>query len=375
MSDSRRVLLVEPYHGGSHAAWADGLVRHSRHRVVTASHEGEFWRWRMRGGSLTLAEAAEQVVAKHGRPEVVLVSGMVDLAAWLGFSRRFLGDPAVVLYLHENQLVYPLGPGQRPDEGLQIANWTSMAVADEVWCNSTYQRDSLFRALPALLSRAPDNSHAHRLEEVRDTCRVVPVGVELSDIPTRGPTHDEGPPLVLWNHRWDYDKNPQAVFRSLTKLAEEGVDFRLAIAGENTRVDPREFTEACLLLGDRVVQVGYLSRLAYTELLGQADVVVSAARHEFFGIAVVEAIAGGAVPVLPCRLSYPELIAERYQAVALYPDGGLTTRLREVLEDLGRWRSQVAGLAETMRRFDWSVLIDDYDTRLENLAAHAQLST
>jgi len=28
-----------------------------------------------------------------------------------------------------------------------------------------------------------------------------------------------------------------------------------------------------------------------------------------------------------------------------------------------------------MRRFDWSVLIDDYDTRLENLAAHAQLST
>ena len=76
----------------------------------------------MRGGSLTLAEVAEQVVAKHGRPEVVLISGMVDLAAWLGFSRRFLGDPAVVLYLHENQLVYPLGPGQRPDEGLQIAN-------------------------------------------------------------------------------------------------------------------------------------------------------------------------------------------------------------------------------------------------------------
>ena len=375
MSDSRRVLLVEPYHGGSHAAWADGLVRYSRHRVVTVFHEGAFWRWRMRGGSLTLAEAAEQVVAKHGRPEVVLISGMVDLAAWLGFSRRFLGDPAVVLYLHENQLVYPLGPGQRPDEGLQIANWTSMAVADQVWCNSSYQRDSLLRALPPLLSRAPDNSHAHRLKGVLDTCHVVPVGVELSDIPTRGITHDEGAPLVLWNHRWDHDKNPEAVFRSLTKLADEGVDFRLAIVGENSRVDPREFTEACRLLGDRVVQVGYLPRLAYTELLGQADVVVSAARHEFFGIAVVEAIAAGAVPVLPRRLSYPELIAEQYETVVLYPDGGLTVRLREVLKNLGWWRSQVEGLAEAMRRFDWSVLIDDYDTRLEHLAAQVQFST
>jgi glycosyltransferase involved in cell wall biosynthesis len=159
------------------------------------------------------------------------------------------------------------------------------------------------------------------------------------------------------------------------KLAEEGVDFRLAIAGENTRVDPREFTEACHLLGDRVVQVGYLPRLAYTELLGEADVVVSAARHEFFGIAVVEAIAGGAVPVLPCRLSYPELISDRYQAVALYPDGGLTTRLREVLEDLGWWRSQIEGLADATRRFDWSVVIDDYDTRLERLAIQAQSLT
>ena len=144
---------------------------------------------------------------------------------------------------------------------------------------------------------------------------------------------------------------------------------------DSSRVDPREFTEACRLLGDRVVQVGYLPRLAYTELLGQADVVVSAARHEFFGIAVVEAIAAGAVPVLPRRLSYPELIAEQYETVVLYPDGGLPVRLREVLKNLGWWRSQVEGLAEAMRRFDWSVLIDDYDTRLEHLAAQAQFST
>ena len=223
-----------------------------------------------------------------------------------------------------------------------------------------------------LLDRAPDHSHAHRLEVVRAASHVVPVGVELSDVPARGTACDGGPPLVLWNHRWDHDKNPEAVFRSLVKLADEGVDFQVAVVGENTRVDPREFTEACHRLGDRVVQVGYLPRGDYTALLGRADVVVSAALHEFFGIAVVEAMAAGAVPVLPDRLSYPELVPEKFHGAVLYPDGGLTARLRHVLGGLEGWRSRVEGLARAMRRFDWSVVVDDYDRRIESLAARSE---
>ena len=176
---------------------------------------------------------------------------------------------------------------------------------------------------------------------------------------------------MLWNHRWDHDKNPEAVFRSLIELADEGVDFQLAVAGENTRVDPREFTEAFHRLGERVVQVGYLPRGDYTALLGRADVVVSAAFHEFFGIAVVEAMAAGAVPVLPDRLSYPELVPEQFHSAALYPDGGLTARLKHVLGNLEVWRSRVEGLAGAMRQFDWPAVVNDYDLRIESLAARA----
>ena len=43
-------------------------------------------------------------------------------------------------------------------------------------------------------------------------------------------------------------------------------------------------------------------------MLKSMDVVISTAEHEFFGIAVCEAIWAGAVPVLPRRLSYPELV-------------------------------------------------------------------
>ena len=365
-----RVLLVEPFYSGSHASWADGLAGHSRHDVVTITHPGAFWRWRMRGSSLTLAAEAKLAVERHGTPDVVMVSGMIDLAAWLGFSRRFLGDPPVVLYLHENHLLYPPAPNQRADDSLPLLNWLGMAVADEVWFNSAFQRDGLLEALPDLLGRFPDELHTPWLDEVASTCQVVPVGVCLEDVPVRvsDSIHPEVP-TVLWNQRWDHDKNPGAVMAALLKLAGEGLDFKVAVAGENTRVDPREMTEARDQLGDRVVQFGHLPRPEYVDLLGVSDVVVSAAHHEFFGIAVVEAMAAGAVPVLPTRQSYPELVPDQFHGAALYPDGGLTGRLRDVLGDLSAWRERVAGLDVAMRRFDWRQVVDDYDDRIDALVA------
>ena len=95
---------------------------------------------------------------------------------------------------------------------------------------------------------------------------------------------------------------------------------------------------------------------------------VSAAAHEFFGIAVVEAMAAGCVPVLPTRQSYPELVGEWADA-ALYPDGGLRTRLHDVLTDLNGWRARVAGLEEAIRRFDWRTVVADYDNRFDDLVA------
>ena len=364
-----RILLVEPFHGGSHGAWADGLLRHSRHDLVVVTHPGAFWRWRMRGAALTLAEAARGAVDAHGPPDVVLVSGMVDLARWLGLTRRFLGDPAIVLYLHENQLMYPLSPNQKADDEHPLANWMSMAAADEVWCNSSFQLHGLLDALPELLERAPDQPHTGYVADVASRCLVVPVGVNLADVPVRSvdaPTPDV--PTVLWNQRWDHDKNPTAVFNALGRLADEGIGFAVAVVGENERVDPREFTLARERLGDRVVQFGFLDRPAYADLLGRADVVVSAAHHEFFGIAVVEAIAAGCLPVLPAHQSYPGLVGD-WADVALYPDGGLTTRLRDVLVDLPAWRARAVGLDASIRRFDWLTVVSDYDDRLERLVA------
>ena len=118
-----------------------------------------------------------------------------------------------------------------------------------------------------------------------------------------------------------------------------------------------------------MVSSGYLPRSEYISLLSKTDVVVSSSMHEFFGISVVEALSAGAVPVLPKRLSYPEVVPEQWHDFAFYSDEGITDRLREVLKDVESWKKNVAGLAEAMRRFDWVNVIKLYDDRLEEIVS------
>jgi glycosyltransferase involved in cell wall biosynthesis len=245
-----------------------------------------------------------------------------------------------------------------------------MAVADRVLVNSEAQLADLRRALPVLLGRALDHDHRHRLDEVLARCEVLPVGVDLDGIAPDGhPPPDE--PVVVWNHRWDHEKRPARLFGALHRLADEGVPFRLALAGENLRVDPQEFDAIRRRLGDRVVHVGRLDHGGYHRLLAASDVTVSTAEHETFGIAAVEAMAAGCVPLLPDRLSYPEIVPERWHPAVLYGEGELRDRLRSVLTDLPAARVAVDGLAEAVRRCAWPEVIPAYDDVIEQLAPAA----
>lgn len=362
-----RILLIEPYFGGSHQVWAEGYGRNSEHEVYLLTLPARFWTWRMRGGAITLAGDTERWVQANGRPDVVLASDMLDLPAFLGAARRYLGDVPVALYFHESQFTYPWSPKLRTDLQYAYVNWSSMQAADLTLFNSEFHAGVVAEHLPKFLRQFPDFTHEQLVDGVLDRARVLPVGIDLHRLDGADVSPDDGPPLVLWNQRWEHDKDPAAFFRAMFGLADDGVEFRLAVCGENFRQVPEEFAEAEKRLSDHLVHFGFAAEEDYVRLLKSADVVVSTALHEFFGIAIVEAAYAGAFPVLPDRLSYPELMPAEVHELVLYQEGGLQERLRWALAHRSERRAVAAVIEEGLGRFDWSVLAPEYDAVLAGL--------
>ena len=362
-----RLCLIEPYYTGSHKAWADGYRARSRHVVQQLTLPGRFWKWRMQGGAVTLARQAQ---ALRDRPDMLLATDMLNLPVFLTLAGPALADLPVALYFHENQLTYPLQPGEKRDLHYGFINVVSALRADAVFFNSDYHLGEFFDELPRLLKHFPDFTELWAVEALRKKSEVLPLGLDLAALDRHRPDKRASErPLILWNHRWEYDKDPEAFFRAVYALADEGLDFGLVLLGESFRNQPAEFLEARGRLPDRIVQFGYAEDpAAYARLLWQSDIVVSTALHEFFGAAIVEACYCGCFPILPRRLSYPELIPAERHADCLYDDDrGLLDRLRAAVLEKDRVRAFSLRLA--MGCFDWGQMAPGYDDRLEQVLA------
>lgn len=354
-----QILMLESFDAGSHRAWLRGYQRFSTHQVDLLTMPGQFWKWRMQGGAVTLAR---QFMASDLTPDLIVASDMLDLTTFLAVTRtRTAGIPAVV-YFHENQLTYPLGTRQRREIHFQLSfiNYISALAADAVYFNSPFHRTAFFEALPRLLKHYPEYNELDSIPALEAKARVLPLGLDLQRFDAFGPHEPRtGPPLIVWNHRWDYDKNPQPFLDALVRLADEDVAFTVALTGENTRQKPEEFEVARELLGDRVVQYGYAEAFAdYARLLWAGDVQVSTAQHDFFGISTCEAIYCGCFPLLPQRLNYPDLIPTDHHARHLYQDGEIYYRLRDYLATPAR---SDPALRRYVSQFDWSIQAPIYD--------------
>jgi glycosyltransferase involved in cell wall biosynthesis len=358
-----RVVLVEPYYGGSHRAWADGYQAHSAHDVSVISHPARFWKWRMHGAFLTLAEELERHVSEAGVPDVIVVSTMMDVASFAGAIRHIAAGIPIVAYFHESQFTYPLSPADRVDQTYAMKNWASAVTADLVVFNSEYHREVFRTEATALLNSFPEYKHVDRVDAVVNASVVVPVGVELGDI--GDPVRPESqPPLVVWNHRWEHDKGPHELLAIVQGLVDAEIEFQLAMCGEVFVSVPPTFAAVVEVAGDRLVHQGWADRGEYVDLLGRSSVVLSTALQEFFGIGVVEGIAAGARPVLPRRLVYPERVdslgGDRSSVLYESPQ-----RAVELIVDALEQVPDPALMAAA-RRYGWSSVAPQLDAAIES---------
>ncbi|WP_240695833.1 DUF3524 domain-containing protein [Candidatus Chloroploca sp. Khr17] len=349
-----RILWLDPFHGGSHAAVAAGYAARSAHQVtlLTLTTSGG-WRWRMRGGALTLARMVRE---RAERPDLIIASDMLDLATFRALTADLLGGVPALVYFHENQLTYPLPPGRQRDLSFAWINYTSALVADRLLFNSAFHQRELLGALPGLVRRYHDCHELELVNQLATKSSVLAPGIDLASLEQRDALWTPpGPPILLWNSRWDYDKQPELFFAALEILAARRVAFRLIVAGEH--IDPRAplFLAARERWANHLLHWGYApDRASYARLLHQADLVVSTAAQEFFGIGVIEALACGCEPVLPDYLNYPDLLPRLWHNTCLYDHRGGAAALAVALE---------AALARVgaIPRATWQALASPYD--------------
>ena len=373
-----RIRYLESFYGGSHRDVADGIAGHSRHDVALSTLPARYWRWRMRAAGVHFARELREEVRDADLLVCTGLMSLTDLAALLGPRR-----PPILLYAHETQIVYP-----DRDAGMHVAftDLANMLVANHIAFNSHTHRGAYLAELPGFLERMPEYQPSWAIDEIARKSSVCYPGIEVAapddrapgaDSPSCAPCvrsrDDEGlPPLVLWNHRWEYDKDPDAFFAALRVARERGYAFRLALLGESPGREPSVFAAARTEFASQLVHYGYLeSRDAYRAWLDAADIIVSTAIQENFGISVVEAIAHGALPLLPNRLSYPEIIPSEHHS-CLYEDSDLPDRLCEVLQRPRPQRRAPDDLVAHARSFAWQQRIGEFDALFERTAGAAR---
>ncbi len=320
-------IILEPYYGGSHRSLVDGLCRNLGLDLELWTLPPRKWKWRMRGAAPVFAERWHAE-----RPDVagIFTSSLLNVAELRGLLPTEARNLPITLYFHENQLNYPVRVDDFRDYHYGWINILSALAADRLLWNSTYNRDSFFSALPGFISRMPDHRPAGVIEKLQAKSQILPVPI------TPGPPIDAAQNetcRILWNHRWEHDKGPEEFFNALMKLQDEGLEFELAVLGEKFSDVPKVFSESKEALASKIRRWGFVESLdEYREELARTDLVVSTAQHEFQGLSVLEAAAGGARPLLPDALAYPEIWPSDF----LYEPGRLLSALRDCIKNWPR---------------------------------------
>jgi len=323
----------------------------------------------MHGGAVSLAR---KFLASDFEPELLLTTDMLDLTTFLALTRAKTAHIPAAIYFHENQLSYPWSPTDRDvarqrDKHYGFINYISALAADAVLFNSQYHLDSFLTELPRLLKHFPDYNELATVEQIRARSQLLPLGLDLQRFDEFRPAHSDekigtaSPPLLLWAHRWEYDKGPEDFFRALTILSERGLDFELAVLGENFSRQPNIFLAAEKTLAGHIVQFGYVESFAdYARWLWRSDILPVTSNQDFFGASVVEALYCDCFPLLPRRLAYPYLIPSEHQPRCFYEDfDDLVNRLSDAITNIEQTRT--FSLRSVVAQYDWQEQSQLYD--------------
>ena len=364
-----KILLIEPFFTGSHKQWAEGFKRHSSHDITLLTMSGHHWKWRMHGAAVTLSRKFLEMDEEF---DLILASDMLDLSTFLALSRRKTYNIPCAIYFHENQLSYPGSKRDtdrvaKRDNHYAFINFSSALSADHCFFNSEYHRADFLSQLGPFLNAFPDHNEQNARLLIEEKSKILPLGLDLKAFDKHRMESEAESPVILWNHRWEFDKDPDSFFQALMKMSEKGLDFRLVVLGEQFKESPPIFDEARMKLEKHILHWGQVDDFSdYAQWLWKSDLLPVTSRQDFFGGSAVEAIYCNCVPLLPNRLAFPEHIPKNQHEVFLYEENEFSDKLEFMLKN----PQKSEHLQEWVGKYNWESLIGIYDESMEKTKGH-----
>jgi glycosyltransferase involved in cell wall biosynthesis len=324
----------------------------------------------MHGGAVTLSD---KFLEDPWKPRLIVVTDMVDVTTFLSLTREFTSNSKVLTYFHENQISYPFSSRdedivQKRDRHYGFINFTSALASNVVAFNSHYHKTDFVSGLRKFMKAYPDYKLQNSVDQIEEKSMILPLGFEWE-------FYDSVPALdrprstkktILWNHRWEYDKNPEDFFSILFELAEERVPFSLILLGKQTKKGPSIFEVAKDKLKDQLIWVGYAdTKEEYISIIKSADIMLTTSNQDFFGMSVVEAMYCGVIPILPDRLSYSEHFhSELSRQYLYYSKDEAKQKLLSALKGRIKYNSNIKTY---LNKYDWKEIIYIYDSIFKKL--------
>lgn len=320
--------------------------------------------------------------------DVVFSTDMLNLAEYRSLLTTNLAaslkpSPKYVTYFHENQFDYPsrFQPGsanQQRDLHFSFTNLITALSSDACWFNSRYNLDSMLQGIERQQRHWPDYKPVQQCHALKNRCEVQYPGVSISDSNRLAYATDRSnlTAHIAWAARWEHDKGPDNLLAVLRELRRRNFDFVISVVGEQFSKTPQAFRDIKSEFANQIEHWGYLeSRADYLKLLADSDLFLSTAQHEYFGLSVAESIVMGAVPVLPNRLAYPELLAHLFpgQGIPMYESSDNVmeeaSNASDLIIEACRCRQQFhsiwqANIDEMRHRVGWEARAQQMDHRL-----------
>lgn len=165
---------------------------------------------------------------------------------------------------------------------------------------------SFIDKIPSFINRNPDKQPKNILQQLIPKMHVLyfPVIIPSLTLPDTVFSEPDRPIHIVWNHRWEHDKDPETFFSILLELHNQGVSFNCSVLGQSYEEVPSVFNRMQTELKSHLIHFGFVeSKEKYYSILKETDVCVSTAIHEFFGVSVIEAALFGNFCICPNRLS------------------------------------------------------------------------